>query len=411
VPPEHGTEGGFGLRIGRTPALRITSLLLVAVLFIVALATGQQREGLPGTQREGLPGTQREGMAGTQHEGMAGTQRDGMPGTLRACNAWQRCAVRGAVPVHADGARCVHRSVLVGDPKSGTTLAVSRSEYLKAAWVAKGWAVDDAHAFTLAASNCTVTFDHADKHDLPSCLVRHEWNSNLRFNYVYGSGPKRNFPCNAVQSGTRFGWPNLPSVSAVHRCATSNVMYGQCPRDLNFVVTERDPRDATISACFWKLKELVPFKTSKTLPPHALATLERCVRAAYPKYSTWWAVRSDIFSPVLADPNVWVLPMTLDPVEHVLRLAKAMGLVEKDAIPGGELLEILVRAVNATSNATSPADARFVPVTLRAPGEHRRTYHDYGLANETISWMDQVQAALLRGAPSGGASKRISRAP
>ncbi|KAJ1623691.1 hypothetical protein T492DRAFT_1148362 [Pavlovales sp. CCMP2436] len=284
------------------------------------------------------------------------------------------------------GSACVHSSVLVGDPKSGTTLAVFLASFLLAAWVTHKWAHDAAGRYTLAASNCTVNFEVATKHDFPPCLLR-QGTRNIRFDYMHGSAPRRNFPCR----GTGFSWPKLPSARAAHRCATSSVTYGQCPSNVNFVVTERDPRDAIISACFRKLKGLAPLKRSNTFQGAALEILSRCVRIGYPKTA---------LVETRAGPNMWVFPhehSVVDSNGQVLRLAMALGLVDRHAPPSGEGLEIMARAVNATSGMSSvAADVKFVPVTLKAPGERRRTYKDYRLENDTLSWMDAVHGRLVR---------------
>mmetsp|Transcript_39198 Transcript_39198/g.92111 ORF Transcript_39198/g.92111 Transcript_39198/m.92111 type:complete len:100 (-) Transcript_39198:667-966(-) len=91
------------------------------------------------------------------------------------------------------GSACVHSSVLVGDPKSGTTLAVSLASFLLAA-LTRGRAHDAAGSYTLAASNCMVNFEVATKHEFPPCLLS-PGTRNLRFDYRHGSGPRRNFPC------------------------------------------------------------------------------------------------------------------------------------------------------------------------------------------------------------------------
>jgi len=126
--------------------------------------------------------------------------------------------------------------------------------------------------------------------------------------------------------------------------------------------------------------------------------LSRCVRSAYPKYALWWKVRAHIFAPARADPNVWVFhheQTAVNPNGQVLRLAMALGLVDRHAPPSGEILNLMAQAVHATSGMSSvAADFKFVPVTLKAPGEHLRTYKDYGLANDTLSWMNAVHARL-----------------
>jgi hypothetical protein len=220
--------------------------------------------------------------------------------------------------------------------------------------------------------------------------------AHLRFDKRHGSGWRRRLPCGR---GTGFTYPQLPRAGLARDCVAQRGAFGRCERGAVFLATTRDPRDSVVSACFWKLLGLRPFKNTPRLPPPEQALLDRCVTAAYPKYAVWEAVRRGLLDPS-RQSGVEILPYAAAleaPVEHAFRIARSLGFLRgprhvQDAAGQPDLLA----AIEATCGRGG--DARFVPVTLgnstAVSGSRKRNYTEYWLPADRIRWMDAASKRL-----------------